>query len=335
VTLNPTPWAMDGAEVDAKLMRQAMGSLIGAAGGLAAAGALEVSQNGAGSMSCVVKGGKPSEGGAWVAGTSVAESQGPYWIWNESNTTLTINTANGSNPRIETIIARIEDAQFAGSNKKAVLQVVEGTATSGATLENLSGKGTVPASSLVLAYVLVPAGASSILTADIKQVATVFQPSAPMGGVQSSIIATEQERESTSFGKLSTPDEVTVTIPTGGVIAVAAHVTWKSSVSAAGRVALFVGANQLKNNAATPAVAEEGSYSTVFSVFSTSPESESGFVFKSNSGSYTGDVTTGQLLGAPVLIFGLAAGSYPISLQYRATSGKVTVKQRSLWAWAL
>jgi hypothetical protein len=72
---------------------------------------------------------------------------------------------------------------------------------------------------------------------------------------------------------------------------------------------------------------------------------------------YTGDVTTGQAVGiagvahlnlanagtitmgsgawgGPCYIFGLAAGAYKISVQFKASSGKVTAKKRRLLALA-
>jgi hypothetical protein len=46
-------------------------------------------------------------------------------------------------------------------------------------LANLTGAATPPASSLILAYVLVPAGATSIVTADILNLARRIQPALP------------------------------------------------------------------------------------------------------------------------------------------------------------
>lgn len=103
---------------------------------------------------------------AMIAGTSTT-TQGMYYAHQTSQTSVSISTANPSNPRIDTIYAQVEDSGYAGGSNLWVPSVVTGTATSGATLSNLAGIGAAPASSLLLGYVLVPAAATSIITADI------------------------------------------------------------------------------------------------------------------------------------------------------------------------
>lgn len=116
-----------------------------------------------------------SAGEAIIGGTE-GGAQGGYYARNASTTNLAISTANPSNPRIDTVCCTIADSQYTEptgvSGNAAVLQVVTGTATAGATLTNLNGKATLPGSSLLLGYVLVPAGAMNIVTADIANIAT-------------------------------------------------------------------------------------------------------------------------------------------------------------------
>ena len=87
-------------------------------------------------------------------------------------TALAISASNATNPRIETIIAQVKDAAYAGTEVTFSVSVVVGTAEAGRRYANLKGAGAVPASSLVLAYVLVPAKAVSIEAADIENRAT-------------------------------------------------------------------------------------------------------------------------------------------------------------------
>src|SRR5436190_23715916 len=47
-------------------------------------------------------------GKAWVAGSDLA-GQGMYLVENTTNTDVTIATANGANPRIDKIVAKITD----------------------------------------------------------------------------------------------------------------------------------------------------------------------------------------------------------------------------------
>jgi hypothetical protein len=139
----------------------AIGSIVG---GLVASTDMQVT---AGSGMQVLVG----TGEAWIAGTSVS-TQGGYLGRVTSSTALAISASSESNPRIDTIIAQVKDQAVAGGVDSFSVSVVTGTAESGATLANKKGAGAVPASSLVLAYVLVPAKAVSIISADLENVAT-------------------------------------------------------------------------------------------------------------------------------------------------------------------
>jgi microcystin-dependent protein len=81
----------------------------------------------------------------------------------------TFTTPHGSLPRVDRVVLTIQDSNFDASGQyRAVLRVIAGTATSGATLTNLSGAAAVPVNSLLLANVLVAAGATSISNAQIS-----------------------------------------------------------------------------------------------------------------------------------------------------------------------
>lgn len=151
------------------------------------------------------------------------------------------------------------------------------------------------------------------------------------------IIATEQTRESASFGTLTTPDEVKeVVLPSNGLIVIGYTAFFGSSVSGAGRAALFIGANQLKRAASPEPVVQE--VSTETTVQRTVNTASIGLVRGEGQGAY---VTTGQTLspggetqGGVCHVFA-AAGTYSISVQFKATSGKITVSQRKLWVGVL
>lgn len=164
-------------------------------------------------------------------------------------------------------------------------------------------------------------------TAEITK-AQLSSEAKPVAWYTPKIIATEQTRESTSFGTLSTADEITgVELHENGLIAVGYTANAKSSTSGAGRAAIFIGANQLKNRGT--AVEATTSTTELTRIFS----SENGL---SASTSATALATTGELLGnggGLALIFA-AAGTYAISVKYRATSGSITAKERKLWVVA-
>jgi hypothetical protein len=156
-----------------------------------------------------------------------------------------------------------------------------------------------------------------------------------------SIIPTTESRTNTAYGTLTTPDQVTVTLPTDGLLKILFQATWQDSVNGQGRAAIFIGANQLKtyddNTGASPAVQEAfGATANTDALLFTSPQV--GLQGAAAIG-YTGDVTTGQMVGGrttganeggPIYVFA-AAGTYTISVQFKSASGSVTAKNRKLW----
>lgn len=170
------------------------------------------------------------------------------------------------------------------------------------------------------------------------------------------IIATTESRTNVAYGTLTTPDQVTgIVLPTDGLITVAYQATWQESVNSAASAAVFVGANQLAGamvNAAAPSTAGvsvasigcgTAAIDKPLASYSGGLISSQGFV---SATVYGGDVTTGQIVGQNILntttvvpfggtltIFA-AAGTYTISVQFKSTSGSVTVKNRRLWVTA-
>lgn len=88
--------------------------------------------------------------------------------WNDANYEIPVSASDATNPRIDAVYAIVKDKDYEGSEAAFVIEVVKGTAKAGATLANLSGAPAAPKNSYLLAYVLVPANATSIVTADIK-----------------------------------------------------------------------------------------------------------------------------------------------------------------------
>jgi hypothetical protein len=160
------------------------------------------------------------------------------------------------------------------------------------------------------------------------------------------IIAAEESRTNVAYGTLTTPDSVaSIVLPTDGLIIIAYQAMMKSSVAGAGGAALFIGANQLQfqdgaNRA--PIAQATGTTGTTYVPLSTYPIGLA--AGNATAGDHTVDVTTGQVVGnvtdigaiaaGPVYVFG-AAGTYTVSVQFKATSGSVTAKLRKLWVWSM
>lgn len=156
------PFALQNASHSAALFREALSSLILPAGGVVGVGDLLVTQSVTPAMSVSIAAGQ-----VWVPGTSAPPAQGLYYGFNDAPVTLAIAASNATNPRIDRIVATVNDAAYTGVTNNWVLQVITGTPTAGATLVNLSGAGAVPANSLLLSNVLVPNAATTIVTADL------------------------------------------------------------------------------------------------------------------------------------------------------------------------
>ena len=128
-------------------------------------GDLKVSQRSAGGPDMSVD---VTAGTAWVAGTSNLR-QGLYHCYNDSLYNQVIAANSSGNPRIDQIVMRVYDtADGASAQDNAFIEVVQGTPTGLADLNNRSGAAALPAHSIRLADVLVPNLAASILNTTIR-----------------------------------------------------------------------------------------------------------------------------------------------------------------------
>lgn len=328
---------------DAISFRRAFEGIV--AEGIISAGSFAVSQRAAGANLSVDIAASTGSG-ARIIGDAVT-LQGPYYVAPHASViNETIATAHATLPRNDLVILEIKDtAHDASGSSLAQTRVVTGTATAGAAATDdlgVNGTPTLPASSIPLAVVNVPATDTAITDGQIDD-----RRPKTSGGYSGgkTIIATEESRTNTAYGLLTTPDRVrNVVLPTDGLIAISYQAMWKESVIDAARVAIFVGANQLKrpSTGTVPVVQDAGMTGIgTANVYNLVAASHKGLVSAASSAGYTGDVTTGQIMGGatsadqfggPCYVFA-AAGTYDISVQFKASSGSVTAKERKLRVW--
>lgn len=160
-------------------MRRAFGTLLqrgssvaSIVGGLVGSGDMQVTA-GSGMQVLIA----PGEG--WIPGTSTSTQSG-YYARVESSTALAIAASSETNNRVDTVIAKVIDKAYAGTEETFSVAVVTGTAEAGVTKENKKGAGAVPASSLVLGYVFVEKKAVSIGGANVENVASQVQVGPPL-----------------------------------------------------------------------------------------------------------------------------------------------------------
>jgi hypothetical protein len=146
-------------------------------------------------------------------------------------------------------------------------------------------------------------------------------------------ISKEESRESTAFGTLPTADLIKeVKVGEAGLLRVGYSARFKSSVSAMGRAAIFLGANQVKLYTTEAKAVAASTVGTGFRALSSSNIGLSTYA----SGDATGvDATTGQLISlnleGGMATLWVAPGTYDVSIQFKALEGKVVAKERRMW----
>jgi hypothetical protein len=184
-----------------------------------------------------------------------------------------------------------------------------------------------------------------------------------LGEAQKKITATEQARTNTAYGTLATPDEVELTLPENGLRAIGYRATWKESVKEAASAAIFVNTEQVRGRTAgvgaaqvqAGAVKVTGSVTEKWTILGSGAMGLFGEQNAEGAAeiNFSSEVTTGQILTsgaawrsgstvfaeaanqAGVCYVFAAAGTYKISVQFKASSGTVTAKNRKLWAWVI
>jgi hypothetical protein len=122
----------------------------GRAHGVLAADALAVTSTGAANKGVVVAPGMASVRGSFPG------QDGCYIVGNDANVTLTLADRSGAQARNDLIIAQVRDATYSGASNDWQMAIAQGA--------NGGGDPAVPASSLVLARVVIPAGANPFNT---------------------------------------------------------------------------------------------------------------------------------------------------------------------------
>jgi hypothetical protein len=165
----PPSWLQNGshpAEND-RLTAQA----IFATTGIVTSGSMAVTANSPVGMSVLV-----ASGWAAIVGTTQA-NMGTYLAYNDATDTLTITTANPTNPRIDRVVVTVNDAYYTGATNNVVLSVLAGTPAGSPTAP------ATPANSISLATIAVAAGALSISSGNITDTRVLTTTNLPTGDI--------------------------------------------------------------------------------------------------------------------------------------------------------
>lgn len=153
----PPSWLQQGshpAENDRLTMQGIVSST-----GIIGASSLAVTAQGTPNMTVNVATG-------WGAILSSTANAGVYQFYNDATAILTISTANPSNPRIDRIVATVNDAFYSGTTNNVTFTVVAGTPAASPTAP------ATPSNSISLATVLVGTSVTSITAGNITDTRT-------------------------------------------------------------------------------------------------------------------------------------------------------------------
>ena len=145
-----------------------------------------------------------ASGWAAIVGTTQA-NMGTYVGYNDAQVTLTITTANPTNPRIDLVCMTVNDSFYSGSSNNVVLQVVAGTPAGSPVAPSL------PANSISLATVAVAASALSINSGNITDTRVLVTTNIPESGDISSVTAGNGLSGGGSSGAVSLAIDTTIT----------------------------------------------------------------------------------------------------------------------------
>jgi hypothetical protein len=117
-------------------------------------------------------------GWAAVVGTT-QPNMGVYTAFNDAVETLTVTTADPTNPRIDRVVMTIRDAYYTGAFNDVIYQVLAGTPAGSPTAP------ATPANSISLATIAVGAGVTSITAGNITDTRVDVTTNLPVGDITS------------------------------------------------------------------------------------------------------------------------------------------------------
>lgn len=159
--LNPFP--LDASTYGFEWIR-AMMSAMPVQAGVIAAGDFKVTAAAAGGQRVDVAAGNAFVNAAVLNG-------GLYLVNNDASiaNAVTFDASDATNPRIDQVILRVRDLNDLGDTSNgATLEVLKGTATAGATLDNRTGAVATLTNAIRIADVLIPAASTAVSAANIR-----------------------------------------------------------------------------------------------------------------------------------------------------------------------
>ena len=165
----PPSWLQNGshpAEND-RLSVQALYATTGIIG----SSSLAVTPNSPAGMSVRV-----ATGWCAIVGTTQS-NMGVYTVFNDATDTLTVTTADPTNPRIDRVVVTVRDAYYSGAYNDVIFQVIAGTPAGSPVAPS------TPDNSISLATIAVGAGVTQINAGNITDTRTEITTNIPVGDI--------------------------------------------------------------------------------------------------------------------------------------------------------
>lgn len=225
------PYALQASSHGAELFRRAVTAACTGTGVLSFPD-LKVTQNTGTDLKCQVAAGQvlvpgtlgsttgmppnPNVQTAYAGALANFTSQGIYYGFNDAAiTALAFSSANVTNPRIDLVVATVQDAGYAGGTNNWVIQVVTGTAAGSPVAP------AIPANSLVLAQVAIAANATAVVNANITDVRPFARLGLSSQTIQPAFVSTSENTTSTTPADLATVGPtVSLIVPASGIVQV-------------------------------------------------------------------------------------------------------------------
>lgn len=150
----------------------------------------------------------------WCAIVGTTQSNmGVYTVYNDAQDTLTVTTADATNPRIDRVVVTVRDAYYSGAYNDVIFQVVAGTPAGSPVAPS------TPDNSISLATIAVGAGVTQINSGDITDTRTDVTTNLPVPqlnigiNTQTGTTYTTVLADNGKLITLSNASSITTTIP--------------------------------------------------------------------------------------------------------------------------
>jgi hypothetical protein len=155
---------IEGQDYTFKQLRHYIEKLAGVGQeGVIEGGDYKTTQRGAGANMSV----DTAAGDAWVK-MDTGTRNGLYLQTNDGVINTAVGAAHATLPRLDQLVIQANDSNVVGISNIPELKILAGTATGGATLDNRTGAAALGNDRLLIADILVPAAAASIVNANIR-----------------------------------------------------------------------------------------------------------------------------------------------------------------------